>query len=700
MGIKIKKIAVKNLGPIQDFSHEFGLLNLIYSRNECGKTFLTEFMTRSLFKNVKRWQFRENGTGRVIVSGLNGKGDVEFSPGSAQKLEDYWEKDEKGLPLSLVKLLVSKGGEASIENSEGGIGKSLIKEIFSGISLLDRIDSDSNISRTVKNAVIEGPNITISNAGEGKVHRQLKEQIEVIDRLFADIESKYSKGIVESLKSDENTLKSRLDNLNNAKRHKAYLISQKIRESNKELKQNDDDLLSIISADINMFNNKKGEYERKEEKLKELGRDCSNFEWLSKAVSAYEKFAITSVKRPGIAIPVLAALFALVAIVISLLNIPPFWIIIPIVIAAGLAAFYIARLAGSSKNAGFSEEMKKLKREFKNRTGKELTDIAALNAELERQKASYDRSGLLVEQLEQERTDKQVLFSSIQQRLNELTGGKIAELDWISVLNEKKGRNRTIRDEIDNLREEQTDLGVRETEYLPEDPKIPFSFDEFEKITNELEDIQESIDEKNQEAETLKYVICNETGDDPTTDWDILIDNLRNKRIDIQKDFDILEAQITAGVLVHEVVSSLREEEDNKIDEGLKSEVVLKPLMEVTSNYNRLSLVGEDLVVSDDYNNFCIRDLSTGAREQIMLALRIGFASKILKQDTLFLILDDAFQHSDWQRRKTLVKKLADIALSGWQVIYLSMDDHIKELFDNAGSEFKKGEYRCIELAR
>ena len=52
-----------------------------------------------------------------------------------------------------------------------------------------------------------------------------------------------------------------------------------------------------------------------------------------------------------------------------------------------------------------------------------------------------------------------------------------------------------------------------------------------------------------------------------------------------------------------------------------------------------------------------------------MLALRIGFTSRLLNQDRLFLILDDAFQHSDWDRRKILVDKLAGIAENGWQII-------------------------------
>ena len=65
MGIKIDKISVINLGPIQEFNKELSLLNLIYSPNEKGKTFLTEFIICALFKNRDRWKcVREGGSGR------------------------------------------------------------------------------------------------------------------------------------------------------------------------------------------------------------------------------------------------------------------------------------------------------------------------------------------------------------------------------------------------------------------------------------------------------------------------------------------------------------------------------------------------------------------------------------------------------------------------------------------------------------
>jgi len=41
---------------------------------------------------------------------------------------------------------------------------------------------------------------------------------------------------------------------------------------------------------------------------------------------------------------------------------------------------------------------------------------------------------------------------------------------------------------------------------------------------------------------------------------------------------------------------------------------------------------------------------------------------------------------------------LVDIAKKGWQIIYLTMDDHIKGLFDKVGKEFEAGKYNSFEL--
>jgi uncharacterized protein YhaN len=280
-----------------------------------------------------------------------------------------------------------------------------------------------------------------------------------------------------------------------------------------------------------------------------------------------------------------------------------------------------------------------------------------------------------------------------------LTGNQVTEENWQVELGKRRETNRAVMDKIEGLRSRLLDLAVRDIEYITEDPGISFSYDELESAESELEKTEKDIKEIEQNIAQLKYAICSETGDDQSIEWLQLLDNLRKKRQEKQIGLEDIEARIIAGILVHSEISQLRLEEDKKISDGLQSEVVLKPLSEITGRYRQLFLENDTLMVSDNYKDYCIRDLSTGAREQVMLAMRIGFTSRVLNQDSLFLILDDAFQHSDWEKRKILVGKLADIAQSGWQIIYFSMDNHIRELFDKAGARFKNGQYKCIELA-
>lgn len=698
MGIKIEKITVKNLGPIQSFSKEFGLLNLIYSKNECGKTFLTEFIIRSLFKNtnIKRWKFRGGGSGKVYISGLD-KELIEFSPSTPKKLEDFWEEDETGLPPSIVKLLVSKGGEPSIEDTEEGIDKNLIKEIFSGISLLGKIDNEKNINKTIRSAQLITGNIDIKDQGDGKIYHGLKEEIDQIDNLFTEIESKYVEGIIESYRIEEKSLKERLERLKKAKRHMAYLISGEIKKLEGELNKISDGALNEISADIKIYENKKNDYSNKKRQFDEFQKNSKHFNWLQQAAPIYEKLAIGSIKKPRFLLLIITSFFIIATVIFILLNIK-LGAILSLSAAIGLSAYYIRNFFNYSKYVGQNEELNKIKTEFKNKIDNKLTDIATLNLELEKQKVSYDNAKLLEDQLKQLNNEKEILGSSIQKKFTNLTNKYIPESDWQSVLDEETQKNKELKTNKETEQSKLIDLGVRETEYLSEDIGVKFNYDEFEEVQTKLDKISDKIDNQEKEINNLKYSVCNETKADPSINWEQLIENLKKKRLEKENDLNTLEAKITAGIIVHNVISQLRVEEDKKILEGLQSEIVLKPLRDITHRYNKIALEEDKLIISDDFNNFPLKEISTGAGEQIMLALRIGFSSKLLKKDTLFLILDDAFQHSDWERRETLVKRLADIAKKGWQIIYLTMDNHIKDLFDKVGKEFGAGKYNSFKL--
>ena len=712
MGIKIDKISVKDLGPIKSFIAEFGIFNLIYSRNEKGKTFFTEFIIRSLFKNISRWSYlREGGKGKVTISGLE-KQTIDFSPSSQKKLEDYWESSEKGLPISMAKLLVVKGGEAGIEDGEG-ISKFLIKEVLSGINILDKIDNDNNISKTVKspNTKISDSQIIISRTGKGKQYNDIRYELDSIDKQFEEIESEYTQGILKTYKIKEKTLQDKLSHLDKAKRHQAYLISERIKELNTELNNIPEGELIKIERELYLYKSKKGSYNQLEEKHKSVLKESKDFKWLESALPYYKDLSLKIIKKPGksllficgiLAVAGIAAAVALIffnqkisaAAWTSYLGIICFCFLGLLV----SSLIYIKKFHNFSKQAGQNEELSKIKVEFKNRIGMQLTDISLLESTLNEQRGSNSKTGTIKEQIDILNKELRELRFSINQKIASFIEKEASEQTWDTMLMDLKQNNRSLRDQIDEERQELYKLGVSETDYLSEDIGIRYSQQEYEKTQLELEHILGEIKNQEDKIQELKYRICEKTKADPSISWEELIENLRQKRLDVQNELREVTASIVAGFSVHKVISKLREEEDAKIQEGLQSEVVLSPLKDITQRYNRLTLDNDRLIVSDQYDNFSIRDLSTGAIEQVMLALRIGFTLKLLREDALFLILDDAFQHSDWQKREILINKLADIAKKGWQIIYLTMDDHIKGLFDKVSRKFEAGKYSSFEL--
>ncbi len=710
MGVKIDKISVKDLGPIKEFLAAFGIFNLIYSKNERGKTFFTEFLIRSLFKNTSRWSYlRSGGKGKVTLSGLD-KHPVDFTCSSPKKLEDYWEKSEKGLPLSMAKLLIVKGGEAGIEDN-GSISKFLIKEVLSGINILDKIDSDSNIQSTVKSAKITNSRIDINDKGEGKKYHDIKNKLEKIDNLFEEIESGYTQGILKTYQLKKETLLDKLARLKQAKKHLAYLISEEIKKLNSELSDIPDSELNSIEKEIFLYRSKKNTLSKTEKDYKDASLKSKDFKWLESALSHYRELLSKNVKRPGKILPVLCGLFtasgiaAFAAALFMYRNTTESLMLLLLGIIGfsflGLitsALFYFKKLYNFLRQAGQNEELNRIRVEFKKRTGKNLADISSLESTLNGQREHNSRLSLLESQINPLKKELGDSIFNINQKIKKLCRKEIGEKEWDEKIESLKKRNASLKNEVHKQEIELSKLQLSEQDYLAEETDTAYSREEHEKTSDEIADTLEEIKNQEDRIQNLKYKICEKTGDDPSIGWEELINNLQSKRGETEKELKDISAGIIAGLTVHNVILSLRREEDQKIKEGLKSKVVTGPLKAITQRYDNLTIKNNNLIVSDPYDSFDIKDLSTGAVEQVMLALRIGFTSKLLKEDSLFLILDDAFQHSDWEKREIIIEKLAEIAKNGWQIIYLTMDDHIKGLFEKKGREFKKGGYKSFEL--
>ena len=202
------------------------------------------------------------------------------------------------------------------------------------------------------------------------------------------------------------------------------------------------------------------------------------------------------------------------------------------------------------------------------------------------------------------------------------------------------------------------------------------------KLEEERKELKKNIDEEESNLELLKQRICSITDDSISIDWQDLFNHLYQKREELIEENKKVKAEILAGICLSQVINELKNQEDENIINSLASQSLSEPIQTMTHRYTGVELDDEEIVVFNPKQRFPLSKMSTGAQEQILLALRLGIAAYTLGDQRMFLILDDAFQHSDWERREWLVTKMADLANLGWQIIYFTMDEHIKKLFE------------------
>jgi uncharacterized protein YhaN len=346
---------------------------------------------------------------------------------------------------------------------------------------------------------------------------------------------------------------------------------------------------------------------------------------------------------------------------------------------------------------GKHKELQNLKVEFQKLFDRELSDISVLEEELQKQEKQAQKAEYAKNEMEEKEQKLNSLRNKILEQFNSLWGERPAEDEWGNTLKAIKQRRKELTEQYKLEQKKYARLQVNESDYRTTDPGVAYSEEQYRKLEGELEELKRKLEENEDQLTTLKHKICGVTKDDFSTPWEKVMENLRIKEKEKKEELKSIKSRIVAGIVVHNLIEEYKKQENQKIREGLSSETVTKPLLDITKRYNALSIEDNALTVSDSFGDYDLKDLSTGAREQIMLALRIGFSSKLLKKDALFLIMDDTFQHSDWNKREILVNKLAEIAGMGWQIIYFTMDNHIRDLFQKAGSAMGD-EFKHIEL--
>jgi hypothetical protein len=693
MPVRIQSIQVEQLGPIKRFSMKPGLLNLIYGLNEQGKTFLVEFLMRSLFRLDKRWRMRDSvGTGKVIVSGLDEK-KLEFFPNAGQKIDDFWDRSNSGLPPQFHRLLVVKGAEVELSQSvPDGVDGKVLKHFLSNQILLDRIEEQ--IPATIRDILIPDGQISGQNRPPLKTRNEILQKLQDMDILFDQIGHDWLSGrrreIEESLKKS----KSLLDQMEQAKRYLAFQLSSQFRQIESRIMKLDAHRLQALRQTHHAYQQKLSEIQNRRKEAETLQKESVHYTWLEKAVVTYRQILDHPARMPGLLLPVLALLSILgsgVCVYLQL-RIPAGCLLL---LGAVLTGYYIIRLRRSIQKKAYEDERVALAEDYQFRFGEPLKDFAGMEVRLESMRTIHDKGKFLSDQVREGESEIEKLRIEVDMGISSIAGKNLKEDHWADMLSKAEQTLDHLKKERETQKEQLDKLDVDPSDYVQDDPGISYSKQKYQELGESVQEIEKELREHDVKLSDLKQRLCDKTGDSISSVWGIIIENLRVKREEAAKEYRAITAEILGKKAVHTVLENLRKDEHKKIAEGLSSETILRPLKQITHRYTGLRLENDKLILADDFHDFPFSDLSTGAQEQVLMALRIGFSLKNLgkQSDPLFLILDDAFQYSDYERREWLVETVADLARSGWQIFYFTMDDHIRDLFDEAGKKLGEDNY-------
>jgi uncharacterized protein YhaN len=700
MAIHIDRISINRGGPLKDdFNLEPEGLNLIYGCNETGKTYLVEALIELLFRTgkstpwiKKRTKSRESTIrswepqGRIAVSGLEDETTI-FTP-NGRKLDDF-AGSGGGLPEDLSRLMVVRAGDTKLSSAPDGIGDEVLRTYLSNKGILDEIER-AIPQESVKRAIISDGLIEPGGKGLLKNRSDVRNKIDNLESLQLKVDDNASLAAIRSLEKQREYFEGQLKTLENAKRHKAFEVSEEIRKLEFDLKELPSEKSLIdLSTETGLYRAEIKELAAVESKLEDALAEEENYSWIHSARDEYLSQPEIQVKRS--AIERISPLLLLIFIVLTAAG---GFISRTLMITAAAGAIACVLLLLRSRPEPLSESailrIKELREEFSRRFGRELTDSATLQQECQRMEEWHLKHENLKEKQMRLARDTGEMAESIRSRFQSIIGGMIEEEEWDKTIERSRQGRTSIQEQIFSQRAKLDSLGVPVDSYLPETPEEEWSQKRYLELKDELESVLNALDLEKRSIESLKTEIQIETGF-RSAEIRKLLSALEERIEDEKCRYREITAKILAGNAVFSAVEEFRSLENAKLSEALESREVVSPLSLITDHYTGMRMDDEGYLImrTAEGEEYPLSQLSTGAAEQVYMALRIGLAERSFNEPA-FLILDDAFQHSDWNRRKNLVSSVIRLANEGWQIFYFTMDDHLQELFDRSGREFSR----------
>ena len=199
-------------------------------------------------------------------------------------------------------------------------------------------------------------------------------------------------------------------------------------------------------------------------------------------------------------------------------------------------------------------------------------------------------------------------------------------------------------------------------------------------LENKLQEFREELEEIGRKAYEIlslesDYIFCQTSGDllvvkDRLEDF---IGQHKKKR--------------TSTLKVMEIFEEIQTEEEQRVSKLFgKNTAISKYFSEITGGfYSEVNFLPDEkkiCVIRKSGKVLSDIELSAGTYDQLYLTIRLGLGEQLMRGKKGFFIMDDPFIKSDKARLKRQIDLLKKISALGWQIIYFTAKDEVKEILE------------------
>jgi hypothetical protein len=699
--IRIRHVTVQSAGPLRQFDRSISPLTVIHAPNETGKTTLVENIIASLFKRGRGNDLglRGNFISPSTKITLSGTGNSEYSPASINKLDTFIEVKNPDVPPRLLQLLYVRASETGLTGKDGGIDTSVIKDLLSPHRKMLTLSGKVPAVMKKSGQLVNGQVMT-NNQG---LYNDYSDTLSRITEFSKASDSFYNGSISTRLTRIEKEIVAseiEIEKLGKARRHRAWKLQQKIISLKKTpLAMVSRDAFSTLQQVLGTWSTLSRQIEKKRDELEGYSDVKESITWLEAARQRYTG-------RTSSPLSFLLQVSGIVAgIVLGICGIglvllgksAPGALLFGGSIMFTLVTLLLMKTMKTS--SADSVEMNGLRQSFLDRYGHRCNSFTDIETMLQMEKNREAASGEILRSLNELEKNRNGTGITIQTGFSNLGRPGLPESNWYATLEELSRQKQQLDLSIESLGGQLTQLAVDPADYHAEDPGIEWSPTVEARVLSQLQDYNSEYQQVKEQLQQLLAKLGRMAGEDlfakTLEQVHEILDTTHTSLLTLRRE---QAATLCAQYILQQTIDEFSAREEQKLEEYCNDPGMIERLYSVTGRYNRIKLLDDTIFIGTDNQLFPIQDLSTGAREQVLLSLRMGIAERLCGNRPMFMLLDDAFQHTDWQRREGMVQSMVSSVATGWQVIYFTMDDHIRDLFKNIGKRLPKNSVSVYTL--